>query len=172
MEMPNVLLTARLGSTLKVTATRTRLGTRRRRSARTGRSITLLSPSSCSCHFMCTAERNAQGRIGNAMPVRLSARTTGAVQFRIRYDIPASLLDSTGCVRSDSLLLVLLPPCAPCAVHMHALWLLYIYCTIHARCVLAGPRMLLCYPMVYPHMCSSCLLGHFLSNLHTLLLYR
>jgi len=130
-----MLLTARLGSSPKVTATRTRLGTRRRRSARTGRSTALLSPSSCSCHFMYTAERNAQGRIGSAMPVRLSARTTGAVQDRIRYDIPAPLLDSTGCVRSDSLFLVLLPPCDLCAVHMHALRLLYIYCTIRVRCV-------------------------------------
>jgi hypothetical protein len=65
------------------------------------------------------------------------------------------------------LLLVSFAPRGFCAVHMHALRLLY----IRVRCVQAGPRMPLCYPMVYPHMRSPCLLGYFLSNLH-ILLYR
>ena len=79
---------------------------------------------------MCTAERNVQGRTGSDTRVRLNARTTGAVDPRFRYDSLVYSLhyesqDSIGCVRSDSCFSSRLP-LVVCAVHMHALRLLYI----------------------------------------------
>ena len=125
---------------------------------------------------MCTAVRNVLERTGSGTRVRINARTTGAVQSRFRYDLLASLLHlrQSGLDRVCTFRLLLSSLVCPlwllCSPHARIAAAVHT-CTIRVRCVEAGPRMLLCCPMLYPRMRSPCLLGYFPSNLH-ILLYR
>ena len=114
---------------------------------------------------MCTAETNVQGRTGSDTRVRLNARPTGAVDPRFRYDSLVYSLhhesqDSIGCVRSDSRFSSRLPLSLQCSPHARIATAVH-NCTIRVRRVQAGPRMLLCYLMLYPRMRSPYLLGYF-----------
>jgi len=107
---------------------------------------------------MCTVESNVQGRTGSGTPVRLHARTTGAVdpRFRSVYSLHYESHDLIGCVRWTHtsrlvcpLWLLWIPHACTVAVHT---------CTVRVRYVQAGLRILLCYPMLYPPMRLHCLI--------------